>query len=558
MGEVVQLGQVGAREMTLRPYQQQALSEIERHLRLGKNRLLVAMPTGTGKTVTFAQLPSRLAPAKRTLIIAHREELLDQAARKIAAISPDLTVGVEQADRRAGDAQVMIASIQTLQGRRLADLNPEDFGLVIIDECHHSTAKTFTNVLGHMGFLSGGVAPMPLIGWTATPNRADQVGLGAVFEEIAYDYPLLQAMRDGWLAPIRGLQVKTGIDLSEVSTRAGDFAVAELAKVVNQEERHREVLAGYLQQAQDRTRTVAFCVDVAHAEQLCASFRAVGRSSEVLTGATPRDERREILARFAAGDLQVLTNCMVLTEGFDEPRVDCILMCRPTKSSLLYMQMIGRGIRRSPGKSDCLVLDFTGQAGRHKLITLNTLFGLPPRMRKVDRPERVLEQLQLFEEKFPWIDTSKIETLENLALAVTEIQFFAADVPPELSSWTTLQWTPTTDGEGYVLAMTKRRRMVVRQDRLGRWSVRFLAPPAASLDRPPMDTLRGALKEAEAMAEEQDPQCKKLLDTRAAWRNGPATDKQLELLKRMRIPHPPAITKGQAAMILTRAFNRKG
>jgi len=383
------------------------------------------------------------------------------------------------------------------------------------------------------------------------------VGLGAVFEEIAYDYPLLQAMRDGWLAPIRGLQVATGLDLSGVSTRAGDFAVSELAQVVNQEERHREVLAGYLQQAAGRKRAIAFCVDVAHAEQMAESFRGIGKRSEVLTGATPREDRHELLQRFARGEIEVLTNCMVLTEGFDEPKVDAILMCRPTKSSLLYMQMIGRGTRRAREKDDCLVLDFTGEAGRHKLVTLNTLFGLPPKMKQVDRPEKVLEQLRLFEEKYPWIDVHRIESLEQLALAVTEIEFFAADVPPELSSWTKLQWTRTTDGDGYVLAMTERRKLVVRQNRLERWTCRYLRPPEAPEELPPAETLREAIRAAETKAEVVDPDCGKLLDTRARWRQSPATDKQLAILARMKIPHPSALTKGQAATILTHAFNRR-
>jgi ATP-dependent helicase IRC3 len=353
-----------------RDYQRAALDAIHQARDRGITRQLVSFPTGAGKTIVAAHLVRETQLP--TVMLVHRDELVRQSVEKLAQINPDLSIGVVKAERDELDREIIVASVQTLiSPKRLARLVGAlgSEVLVISDECHHDAAPSRRHVLETLD-------PTLLVGLTATPHRADNLGLGEIYQEIVAYVSMVELMARGQLARLRGLRVDTSTDLDGVATRSGEFVTGELAETVDTPARNRLVVDSWWEYAEDRTRTVAFCVNVDHAYHLRDAFRAQGVDAETVIGETSPAERADLFARFHRGELPVLTGCMVFTEGWDEPALDCILMARPTKSQGLYIQSVGRGARKHQGKSDCLVIDFVDNTSRHQLVTLPTLAGL--------------------------------------------------------------------------------------------------------------------------------------------------------------------------------------
>jgi len=521
----------------------------------------------TGKTVVFAHLVGQpWVGGKRVLVLAHRGELLKQAMNKIRRVNPGLTCEIEQAELRAGGAQVVVASVPTLQRKRLAALDPKEFGLIVIDEAHHATAPSYRAILSHFG-ADTPEAAVPVAGFTATPGRSDGVGLSAVFEEIAYEMDLPTAIEDRWLVPLVGHSVRTEGNLRGVKTRLGDFEQDALARAVNTDDRNGRIVAGWRKLAMDRTRTVVFAVDVAHAHSLVDTFRRTGVACEALDGETPKDERAAILERLSTGETRVLANCMVLTEGFDEPAVDCVIVARPTRSKLLYTQMVGRGSRLCPpDKHDCLVLDCADREVPG-VATLNSLFGLsdellltgrkpttaeePERKRKPTNPLELKARLERLRTEAPWIDQTLLKSLDDLDVCTTRIEFFAGSVTPaELQSATRLQWM--RDGDGYGLGLSGGDRLQVHPDRLGRWMTRY---PNGQIEM--AADARAAVRAGDRWLREERPREVTLVDGDAGWRTRAASDKQVALLQRMGVRAPAGMTRGQAAAILTLKLGKK-
>lgn len=362
----------------LRSYQQAARQAVHEARDRGVRRQLVALPTGAGKTYLAAHLVQDLAAQPhaglgwRTLMVVHRDELVRQSVRALQQINPTLRVGVVKAGENEVDADVVVASAQTLAHETRLDQLAWAFAgynvFHIEDEAHHSLAPTRMRTIER-------IDAELVLGLTATPSRGDKQGLEEVYEEIVHHTSLLDLMREGYLARLSGLRVPTQTSLEGVASQRGDFVLGQLEERVNTEERNNLIVEAWRQHAQDRVRTVAFCVDVAHAYALRDSFREGGIRAEAILGDTPADERKEILAAFHRGEVPVLTNCMVLTEGYDEPAIDCILMARPTQSGGLYTQMAGRGARNAEGKVDCLVIDFADLSVKHNLASLPSLAG---------------------------------------------------------------------------------------------------------------------------------------------------------------------------------------
>ncbi len=345
----------------LRPYQSGAIAAIRAQFDAGVLATLLVLATGAGKTVCFAELARQVVEAgKRVLVVAHREELLEQAKNKLTDVG--VVAAIEQANRRAGSAPVIVASVATLRGERLERLDPSEFGLVVVDEGHHAFASSYRGILDHF-------ASVPKLGVTATPDRGDGHALGEVYESVAYRYELRAAIRDGWLAPIRARRIVVEpMDLSSVKTRAGDLAQDQLAEIMAREEVLVGIVGPLLEQATTR-KTIVFAVDVATSHALAALLnRYRPGCARAVDGTFDKLDRRQTLVEFSQGAFQFLVNCQVLTEGYDEPSVSCIATCRPTKSRALYTQMVGRGTRLFDGKADCLVLDFVGNSGKHKLV----------------------------------------------------------------------------------------------------------------------------------------------------------------------------------------------
>lgn len=379
--------------MKLRPYQEAAIESVVQGW--GKHQgMLLVLPTGTGKTVIFADLIRRLKTG-RALVLAHRRELVRQAADKIAAISgdePEIEMASSRADMGFLRAKCVVSSVQTMIKRKQR-FDPGEFRLVIIDEAHHSAARSYREIIEHY-------AANPqcrVIGVTATPDRADNQGLRAVFEEAVFNYQLPDAIDDGWLVPVRQHMVEVhDLDLSQVKTVAGDFNQRQLAAVMEQERAVHEVVAPTLDIVGDRC-AIVFCasIDQAEAVEVLLNRYRPGCAT-VIHSKLDDDLRHDRVRAWRQGDHNFLVNVGILTEGFDHPGVEYVVIARPTKSRSLYAQMVGRGTRpvvghelNAPGltdadrrrlirdspKPECHVIDFIGQAGRHSLVCTGDLLG---------------------------------------------------------------------------------------------------------------------------------------------------------------------------------------
>ena len=415
--------------VTLRPYQQDAVERVyqewngytdkegERHEPVTST--LMVLPTGCGKTVCFSEIIRRRPPGK-AMVIAHREELIYQGKTTIEAVTGTIA-SIEMADNYAMDTNIVVATVQTLSRGRMDWFRPNDFSLLVIDEAHHATADTYSKV--HEYFK--GNPNLKILGVTATPDRADEEALGQVFQSVAYDYELPDAVRDGWLVPIMASSVQVaGLDYSHIRTTAGDLNGADLEAVLTAEEPlHRmgqaivelgmglspQALAPLLALPPDEftcamaekvgasrlRKSLVFTVTVKHAEAMCEILnRWIPECARFVCGKTPKDERKKLFADFKDGVFNILCNVGVATEGFDEPTIEVIVLGRPTKSRALYSQMIGRGTRALLGTVDgpqtpelrraaiaasakpkIDIIDFSGNTGRHRLVSAADILG---------------------------------------------------------------------------------------------------------------------------------------------------------------------------------------
>jgi len=385
------------RQMTairLRPYQElvveSALKSLEEH-----RSALAVMPTGTGKSVVIGEVVRR-TPG-RALILAHRQELLEQLRDTIQRVS-GRTVTVDQAwnyGARTGRDDVVVASVQTQisrhgTGLRMHRWRPDEFGLVVIDEAHHAVARSYRKIIEHMQHDG-----LKVLGVTATPDRADELALGQVFKSVAADYEILDAIVDGWLVPIRlrSVHVK-GLSYASVRKTCGDLNAADLERVLT-EVKVLDGMAEPISKLSAGRRTLVFCAGVKHAQRMAdlLNLRAPG-SAVTLLGETPTDERRRIVMDYRIGRFPILVTVGVATEGFDVPGIEVVAICRATSSRALYAQMIGRGTRPLADTVDGLdtaeerraaiaasrkphleVLEFAGNAGRHRLVSAHDILG---------------------------------------------------------------------------------------------------------------------------------------------------------------------------------------
>ena len=377
--------------MNLRPYQDACIAATLDAFETYQ-KVLIVSATGTGKTVVLAKIAEHFAVKGRILFLAHREELIRQACDKIAAwtsLSTAVEMGAERADGFFGSsADVVVASVQTLaRATRLARFKPDDFSLVIVDEAHHAPAETYQRVLGYFPNAK-------MLGCTATPDRLDKKGLGTTFDTAAFVYEIRDAITDKWLVPIRQMIARIeGLDLSAVRTTAGDLNEGDLEAAMLKSSAVHGVAQATIKAARrpDGTsrKVLLFATTIAHAHALALAIGTYTDPARVLalSGKDGSEERRAGLRAFKNGDLDVLVNCMLFLEGFDEPTIDMVSVARPTESRALYSQAIGRGTRpfcphgcdgycaHADAKRDLLVLDFAGNAGKHSLVNCLDVLG---------------------------------------------------------------------------------------------------------------------------------------------------------------------------------------
>ncbi|MBY9077172.1 DEAD/DEAH box helicase [Paenibacillus sp. HN-1] len=344
--------------MELRGYQQEARVSIQAEWERGVRRTLLVLPTGCGKTIVFSKVTEdRVKLGERVLVLAHRSELLDQAADKLAK-STGLGCATEKAEQTSVGSwyRVVVGSVQTMmRDKRLQQFAADHFDTIIIDEAHHCLSDSYQRVLDY--FKEANV-----LGVTATPDRGDMRNLGSYFESLAYEYTLPKAIKEGFLSPIKAMTIPLKLDLSTVGQQAGDFKSSDLGTALDP---YLESIAAEMWRvAQDR-KIVVFLPLVKTSQKFTSILNSVGFRAAEVNGES--QDRAEVLADYDAGRYNVLCNSMLLTEGWDCPSVDCIVVLRPTKVRSLYSQMVGRGTRLHPGKEDLLLLDFLWHTERHEL-----------------------------------------------------------------------------------------------------------------------------------------------------------------------------------------------
>lgn len=342
----------------LRPYQQQARDRIHAEWDAGHTRTLLVLPTGTGKTIVFASVAAdQVRAGDRVLILAHRGELLEQAADKLQR-STGLVSAVEKAESTCLDSwfRVVVGSVQTLQRTARLERFPQDyFGTIIIDEAHHAITDGYRRILD---YFSGA----KVLGVTATPDRGDMRNLGEVFDSLAFEYKLTDAIKEGYLCKIMAQTIPLQLDITSVTMSGGDYAVGDLGTALDPY--LEQIAAEMAVRCKDR-KTVVFLPLIRTSQKFRDLLNTYGFRAAEVNGQS--DDRRQVLADFDAGKYNVLCNSMLLTEGWDCPSVDCVVVLRPTKVRSLYSQMVGRGTRLAPGKTDLLLLDFLWMTDKHEL-----------------------------------------------------------------------------------------------------------------------------------------------------------------------------------------------
>lgn len=363
--------------MKLRRYQEEAIHKVMGAVTVDElQRVAVVLPTGMGKTVVFAHLADRWLAGKSlatgpVVVLVHRDELISQAVDKIHAVAPLLKVGRVKAQTWDLIADVVVMSVQTVSRpaglERIAGLA----SLVIVDECHHASASTWVATLEALGCFSPGGPPC--VGFTATLSRTEGAALGTVFQKIVYQKDILDGIAGGHLVNPRGklITIQAGL-LDNVKVSGGDYQVADLGDRLTEVHAPAEVAKAYAELAGDRPG-VCFWPTVMTALEAANALEDQGIRAAAVYGSMGLEDRRRVLSRFQDGEIQVLTNAMVLTEGWDAPRAEVCVIARPTRSPSLYVQMVGRVLRPYPGKSEALVLDITGASLDHRLATLADL-----------------------------------------------------------------------------------------------------------------------------------------------------------------------------------------
>jgi superfamily II DNA or RNA helicase len=376
------------------------------------------------------------------LVLVHREELADQAIKQFRLWNQDapLEVGIEMGEQEcSGWEKIVIAGVNTLgraNSRRLLKFSPSAFDVIVCDEAHHSAAPSYLKVFDHFGLRDSGNKKL-LLGVTATPFRADDKQLvPGVYQDIIYMMQPLEAIEEGWLCDLRSFRVeKTGTDLDLVVTRADDFAEDQLENAVDNRIRNGLIAKEWKRLAGNR-RTIVFAVTVKHAQNLAAAFRDYGVTAKAVWGEDP--EREVKINAHKEGTLQVLCNCAVLTEGYDDWRIECIVMARPTLSRVLFVQMIGRGARIEEGltnlvearrnglpisKTECIVMDVVDNTKKHDLITLPRLFNS-----KLDFHGKSLteihKQAKPGEISNPYLNSTELQQVERVKVRIKEVDLF--------------------------------------------------------------------------------------------------------------------------------------
>lgn len=424
--------------MELRPYQETARQKVQEEWKEGKKRTLLVLPTGTGKTIVFSKIiEDRVKKGERVLVIAHRGELLEQASDKLYK-STGLKTATEKAEQTSLGSfyRVVVGSVQTLQReKRLNQFPPEYFDTIVIDEAHHAISDGYQRVLKHFEDAN-------VLGVTATPDRGDMRNLGSYFESLAYEYSLPEAIKSGYLSPIKALTIPLKLDLSNVKQQAGDFSTKDLGTALDP---YLEQIAEEMKKQCFNRKTVVFLPLVKTSQKFRDILNKHGFKAAEVNGESA--DREQVLKDYEEGKYNVLCNSMLLTEGWDCPSVDCVIVLRPTKVRALYSQMVGRGTRLAPGKKELLLLDFLWHTERHELCHPANLIATDEKVAKkmTENIEELGTPIDLEEAEQQAKEDVALEREESLAKQLAEMKKRKRKLVDPLQFEMSIQATELTD-----------------------------------------------------------------------------------------------------------------
>lgn len=547
--------------LPLRPYQTDALAAVRRDfVEGGVYRTAIVLPTGTGKTVCFAHAARDWIaehPADRVLVLVHTDELVAQSAKKVRDIAPHLVVGIVAASMNETTADVIVASVQTLaRAKRLAQVR--GVGLIIVDECDLSAAPSYQRILTHFGAFEERPR-VRVIGFTATFYRADGKSLGATYEGVSFTRDISWFIRKRFLIPPRGKAVEVpDLDLANVKATKADYREGELGEALAESLAPELVAKAIIEHAENR-KTLAFFPTIASAEVFAQAMNDAGIEARLIHGGLSKEDRRNVLAWHRRGT--VLVNCMVLTVGYDDPEVDCIVIGRPTKSKRLYVQIVGRGLRVDPSRpyeeQDCLLLDVVGANRTHDL---RSIIDLSERPIKEDADTEGKTLIELEDEFDAGEGVEPDEVTFYTGPVVTR------DFDPLGAENRSKVWVRTEGGTYFVPAGTDAYVFIMEYPTRGRWSVAWCtkssttrlyecgpdeAPtracecgnrcagravgltPHADLD------LELAMTWAEDLAVDMGADTMNLANKRARWRSGQPSTKTVALARSLGVKLTP-------------------
>ncbi len=512
------------------PYQESAVSAAEKAFAQGLRRIIVAMATGTGKTITASLIIHRTLhqnPQARILWLAHTAELVNQAARTLRLFFPNLSLGIVMADQNEPTAQIIVATVQTASmDTRFPQLGTFDF--VVVDELQHSVSATYLRLLRWLRVFEP-TGPRCL-GLTATPERGDGQALSKVWQKIVFTFSLPEAVMRGYLADIRPIAVPLDIDLDAIATQGDDFDPEALGDALLKTRIAEATVDAYCTHTPE-TKAIIFAASVAQSQRTAELFQARGIAAASVDGAMPKKTRRAILSAFHTNQLQVLINCQLLTEGFDEPEIQTVVIARPTMVKGGYLQMLGRGTRRAPNKTACNVIDFVGVTRRHSLIASPVLFGLEPK----DVTQRTITEAI----KHKATQGTDDLLIKRLLQAAQQTESTPQPATP-------LHWLET--GDGWIVPAGT-AGVVVMTPRGDGWHLDLISGSATeSLTAVPVwrelaiGIAEDVIRRAAALT---------FADPNARWRTKPATEKQRSALARWGLVPTPQMTAGEASDAIT-------
>jgi superfamily II DNA or RNA helicase len=520
--------------ITLRPYQEEAIAAVDDASARGVRRPLVTLPTGCGKTMVFSTIIKRRGGT--ALILAHRDELLKQAADKLRTVAPELAMSIGFVRGTSDDvhAPIVVASVQTLaRDRRLRRL-PKAYRTVVIDEAHHATAPSYQRVLGHVEEAD------LTVGFTATPERNDGSSLDDVFDEVVYGRSIIEMIAAGYLCDLRGVRVRLAdLDLSTVKVSHGDYQAEQLGQAMREAHAPEQTALAIRKHAPER-KSLVFCPTVELAAQTAEAMRHAGIPTAHLSGETHDDERAEILRDLQAGRLRAVANVDVLTEGYDDPSIDCVAIAAPTRSRIAYVQRVGRGIRLHPGKSDCLVLDLVGVTEDLTLQSLPVLFSLKREPRSGETVSQAVAR-----------EAAEAASDPAEALSAAELEARStSEMVDLLGGRDSLHWVAVD--QRWAISAGEDEYLVLDPFE-GQWRVLLLRETGAKIIASGLD-LGYAQGSAEESLRKRDGM--RLAKSNAVWRTKEPSEGQIKYLRRLGVTAIPE-TAGQATDLLTERLARR-